>query len=161
MDKLRAFQVQLGYAEETLLSTLRFYHVDGFHEVEEAMEHLRLTAVAFVRKARVARACCRAHVHVDGYSFCPKCGRRLDDARDPGPGDVQQFFYGLPTMTTDRASATGLLDHLGEHGWDITGDPAEPAVLVRGVGRWMGRDGERDRPYMEWTFPDWSEGSTR
>lgn len=158
MPNLRTFNLQLGYVESTLLSTLTVVHVDGFDEVEEAMEFLRRSALSWLRNTRSQEGCCRAFVHVDGYRFCPKCGTDLDNARDPEPVDVRQFFYDLLSQTVDDAAP--LLEFFEEkEGWSFHGG-ATPDAWVRGVGAWMGREDTEDRPFMEWTLADGSEGST-
>lgn len=161
MGKLQNFGIQLGYAEDAVLGTLAFSHVDGFDEVEEAMEHLRLAAVAYLRKKASAKSCCRDHVHVDGYVFCPKCGRKLEGARDPGPADVQEFFYDLLSTTNDALASKGIDDSFAAYGWRLDGFDGGPAECsVQAVGRWMGREDEEDRPFMEWSFPDGTSSST-
>ena len=159
MDKLHNFGIQLGYAESALLSSMAFSHGYGFDDVEEAMEDLRLLAKSYLLAQLIRRTCCREFAFHDGYNCCPKCGRSLADVRDVSPADVRDFFYNL--SSTDMDGGAGILEYFESKGWNLCGfSDDEPAVSVQAVGRWMGREDEEDRPFMEWTLPDGTSSST-
>jgi hypothetical protein len=161
MTRYRNFTVQLGYAEDALLSTMDFSHHEGFGTVVEAMEHLRLAAISYLASLSGMRPCCEKAMTIPNARFCSECGTALNQLSSPDPDAVQDFFYGLPVMTMDEAGEM-LTEFEHEHGWVIgyflTKDP--PCSVV-GVNRWMGRESDADRPFMMWTLPDGKEEHTR
>lgn len=155
MSKIYNFTIQLGYAEDAILSTMCFSNVDGFDGVEEAMEHLRLTARAYLLKEQCLRQCCQ---DAAAGNFCPTCGSRLADVRDVRPDDVRDFFYELPTLDMDGGAS--ILEYFQDRGWDLCGAAEGASAFVQGVARWMGREDEEHRPFMEWTLDDRTSSST-
>lgn len=159
MTRYRNFTIQLGYAEDALLSTMDFSHHEGFGTVVEAMEHLRLAAISYLASLSGMRPCCEKAM--TNARFCSECGAALKDLDSPDPDAVQDFFYGLPTLTMDEAGEM-LTVFEEDHGW-VLGyfTTSDPPCSVAGVNRWMGRESETDWPFMTWTLPDGKEGHTR
>lgn len=155
------FIFQAGYVEDTCLGVLPASHDEGFVTIEEAVEHFRLTLVALLTKSLAPRSCCAVALKDEDNRFCSTCGKRLDQFRGVSPADVQDAYFKLGALTVDGNS--GLLEHFEQAGWHLDGwvEPTTPMCRVQGVGRWMGREDEEDRPYMEGTYPDGTTWSSR
>lgn len=159
--RYRDFEIQPGYVEDARPCTMEVSHAEGFPNVADAMEHLRVTLGKWVERLENERnSCCRKAP--PGFKFCSECGRPLAQ-KEPSPYQVQELFFSLFMTTCDELSGSGLYDHLEQEGWVLGTLSPEggdgPPVYVEAVGRWMGRD-EDEKPYMGWKLPDGTHGST-
>lgn len=147
-----AFTLQLGYAEDTHFGVLFAKHDRGFATAKEAVDHLVEAVEAFMRSKQDPLECCR--MAEGGWTYCPRCGRLVEDAHEVEPEEVGFFIRGLLTTTFDEASRTKLWDHLEGAGWTLTG-PQDDAfkgdvVHVEALLRWIGSEG---KGYLRATYP--------
>lgn len=149
------FALQPGYAEDTYLCEMSVSHDEGFENIEEAIEGLRLTINAYLAESARCRPCCNISKANPEFRYCPRCASNLGTMRGPDAGAIQDFFLKLPMTTIDDGA--GILQFFEGRGWHLDGFynfPDEAPCSVRAVARWMGREGEDDRPYLEGTYPN-------
>lgn len=153
--KYHNFILQPGYAEDVCLCTMSVSHNEGFEGIEEAIENLRLTIIAFISSTTAIRPCCRESAKNSKFNYCPRCGANLGQMMSPDAEDVEEFFMELPMTTLNEGA--DMLRFFEDRGWHLGGHstfPDEAWCSVWAVARWMSREDTEDVPYLGGTYPD-------
>lgn len=140
MGRYHNFNLQFGYVKDSRPATMLCGHDQGFDDVESAMEDLRKTLYGYLWLER-------------GLNFCPVCGTPVKAMKKVSGYDVAKAFEDLFMSTMDDLG--DIYGYLENHGWTIGATIGEQrSVEVQAVGRWMAREDEEDRPWMEADYPD-------
>ena len=136
--KFKSFLIQPGYVEDARLGFLCFSHATGFDTVTEAMRDMCECLVDNIHGPPIKiTQCCHAGLQ-NQHSFCPTCGRNLQELTKNHQVDGDEIVHLLDEMLTMTCDdSIDLWEHMEDHGWRITDMPGEETVYVGALNRWL------------------------